>query len=76
RDGRWQDAVAIGEQELRRAYLYGFAKGEIDEIKANILSALSNAAAQKDGQRNGAIAEGLISNSLENAVPTSPDFDL
>lgn len=76
RDGRWQDALAIGEQELRRAYQYGFTASEIAEIKANILSALSNAAAQKNGRKNSAVADGLMSQSLENAVATSPDFDL
>lgn len=76
KDGRWQDALANGEQELRRAYQYGFTATEIDEVKANILSAITNAAAQKDGRKNSAIAENLIAQSLENAVPTSPEFDL
>lgn len=76
RDGRWQDALGIGEQELRRAYQYGFTISEIDEIKANILAALTNAAAQKDGRKNSTIADSLMSQSLENAVATSPDFDL
>lgn len=76
KDGRWRDALAIGEKEMRRAYQFGFTASEIDEIKANILSALTNAAAQKDGRKNAAIADGLMAGSLENAVTTSPDFDL
>lgn len=76
RDGRWKDALALGEQEMRRAYQHGFTKSEIDEVKANFLAALTNAAAQQSGRKNAAIAESLIAQSFSNGVPTSPDFDL
>lgn len=76
RDGKWRDALAIGEQELRRAQQFGFTADEINEVKSNVLSGLTNAAAQKKGLRPGQIAEQLVTQSLENAVPTSPEFDL
>lgn len=76
RDGQWAKALAIGEQELRRAQKYGFTAGEIDEVKANYLAALTNAAAQAAGRKNASIADALMQQSLENAVPTAPTFDL
>jgi len=76
RDGRWREALAVGEQELRRAAQHGFTAGEIDEVKTGILSQLTNAVTQKQGRRPAQLAEALISHSLENAVATGPEFDL
>jgi len=76
REGKWREALAVGEQELRRANQYGFTSGEVDEVKANILSALTNAVTQRKGQSAARLAEGLVASSLENIVPTAPDFDL
>jgi len=76
RDGKWRDAIGLGEQELRRAQQFGFTASEVDEMKANVLSALTNAVAQKKGRRPAQIAESLVSQSLENEVPTAPEFDL
>ncbi len=76
RDGKWREGLAIGEQELRRAQQFGFTASEVDEMKANVLSALTNAVAQKKGRRPAQIAESLVTQSLENEVPTAPEFDL
>ncbi|MEQ1497309.1 MAG: insulinase family protein [Novosphingobium sp.] len=76
RDGNWSEALAIGEQEMRRANQHGFTASEVDEIKANYLSLLTNAVAQQAGRSNASIAEALAAQSFENAVFTSPDFDL
>ena len=76
RDGRWKEALALGEQEMRRAFQHGFTQSEIDEVKSNVLAALTNAAAQQSGRKNAVIAEKLVAQSFEDGVPTSPDFDL
>ncbi len=76
RDGRWKDALALGEQEMRRADQHGFTQSEIDEVKTNFLAALTNAAAQQSSRKNAAIAESLVAQSFGNGIPTSPDFDL
>ncbi len=76
RDGKWREALALGEQELRRATEYGFTGSEIEEVKANIQSALSTAITQRQGYSAAQLAEGLIAQSLENTVPTAPEFDL
>lgn len=76
RDGKWREALAIGEQELRRAHQFGFTAAEVAEMKANVLSALTAAVTQKKGRRPASIAENLVAQSLENAVPTASEFDL
>lgn len=76
KDGQWRDTLALAEQELRRADQYGFTASEIAEAKANIETALANAAAQASGRKSAAIAEGIVKDSLGNSIPTSPDFNL
>lgn len=76
KDGKWAETLAIAEQEVRRAAQFGFTDAEIAEAKANIATALDNAVKQAAGRPSAAIADGLINSSLENAVPTSPAFDL
>lgn len=76
KDGQWAETLALAERELRRADQFGFTAAEINEAKANIQTALANAVAQASGRNSAAIAEALIANSLQNAVPTSPAFDL
>ncbi|WP_379922893.1 M16 family metallopeptidase [Erythrobacter sp. R86502] len=76
KDGQWDEALALAENELRRADQFGFTAAEIAESKANIATALANAVAQADGRPNAAIAESLIVASLQNSVPTAPALDL
>ena len=76
KDGKWRETLALAEQELRRANEYGFTAAEIAEAKANIETALANAAAQAAGRNSAAIAEGLVDASLRDAVWTSPALDL
>ncbi|KPF63260.1 hypothetical protein IP79_10200 [Porphyrobacter sp. AAP60] len=76
KDGQWAETLALAERELRRAEQFGFTASEIAEAKANIQTALANAVAQASGRNSAEIAEALIASSLQNAVPTSPAFDL
>jgi len=76
KDGMWAETLALAEQEVRRAAQYGFTDGEIAEAKANIATALENAVKQAAGRPSGGIADALVTSSLDNAVPTSPEFDL
>ncbi|QDM40748.1 insulinase family protein [Altererythrobacter sp. TH136] len=72
KEGQWQPALAIGEQELRRAIQFGFTEAEIAESRANIRTALENAVAQEAGRRSGAIADQIATASLSNSVYLSP----
>ena len=76
KDGQWAETLALAERELRRAEQFGFTASEIAEAKANIQTVLTNAVAQASGRKSAEIAEALIANSLQNAVPTSPAFNL
>lgn len=76
KDGQWRDTLSLAEQELRRAEQYGFSAAEIAEAKANIGTALQNAAAQAAGRPSASLADALVSASLSDAVATSPAADL
>lgn len=76
KDGQWAETLTLAEREVRRAAQFGFTAAEIAEAKANIATALSNAAAQAAGRQSAAIADTLITASLENAVPLAPALDL
>ena len=73
KDGEWRRALAVAEQELRRAYEHGFTEAEIAEAKANIATQLTNAVAQKAGKQSAAIAEELATASLYDRVPLAPE---
>ncbi len=76
KDGMWEPALAIGEQELRRAIDYGFTGPEISEAKANFRTAFENAVKQEAGRQSSAIADRLASASLSDSVYTSPAANL
>ena len=76
KDGQWRETLALAERELRRAAQFGFTAAEIAEIKANIATALENAVGQAAGRSSIGIAEALVSASLQNSVPTAPEFNL
>ena len=76
KDGQWQNALAVGEQELRRAIQFGFTGAEIAEAKANIRTALENAVAQEGGRPSGAIADAIATASLADSVYLSPAANL
>src|SRR5690606_19717248 len=40
KDGEWRRALAVAEQEMRRAYDHGFTEAEIAEAKATITTQL------------------------------------
>jgi len=76
KDGRWAEALALAERELRRAAQFGFTATEIAEAKANIATNVANAVAQAAGRSSADLAEQLVAASLDNEVPTSPAFNL
>jgi zinc protease len=72
KDGMWQHALELGEQQLRAAIQYGFTAAEIAEAKANIRTALENAVKQEAGRQSAAIADRLATASLSDSVFLSP----
>jgi len=73
---RWKEALAVGEQELRRALQYGFTKAEFEEAKATLLKAVRVHAEQKDTRKNAMLADSLVVSIAADRVYTDPNDDL
>ncbi len=63
---KWPAALSASEQELRRALTHGFSSTELTEAKANLLTELSNLAAQAPGRTSTQLAA-AISTSVSDA---------
>lgn len=72
KDGQWQPALGVGEQQLRQAIEFGFTAAEIAEAKANIRTALENAVKQEAGAPSAAIADQIAGASLSDSVYLGP----
>ncbi len=71
-DGKWDQSLALAEQEWRRAAEHGFTFSEIDEAKTNMASNFGIDADQADTIGNVDIATQIAISSLNNQVYTSP----
>ncbi len=72
----WDKALAVGEQEIRRAVQHGFTAAELSEAKANTLTAYDNAAKGAATRKSRELADLLVKRIAENQVFTSPADDL
>ena len=68
KDGAWKEALAMGEQELRRAQQHGFNQSELDLSKAEMLGGLQTSAAQADARTHQSLANSIL------GVVGKPDF--
>ena len=78
-EGKWREAVAVLEQELRRAILHGFTPAELEEVKANTLNAYEEAvkrAPTRKSDGRGGLASQLASTINANLVFSTPADDL
>jgi len=73
---QWPAALAVGEQELRRALQHGFQPGELKEIVANYLNDLEQAVKTASTRRSPALADEIAHSLLERDVFTTPADDL
>ncbi len=72
----WRAALALGEQELRRALEYGFTQSELNEQIANTRTALENAVAQAPTRPSSGLAAALASSLESEQVFSSPASSL
>ncbi len=72
----WSEALAAGEQELRRALTHGFQPGELAEVRAAFINALEQAVRTAATRRSPALADDLANDLLRNRVSTDPQADL
>lgn len=70
--GQWAAALAVGEQELRRALEHGFQPGELKEIVANFANGLDQAVKTAATRRSPALADTLANSLVDREVFTHP----
>ena len=69
---QWRPALAVAEQELRRALEHGFQPAELREATANMATVLDNAVQQAPTRRSQALAAGLANTILHKNVFEHP----
>ena len=74
--GQWPAAMAVGEQELRRALRYGYTEDELKEAVANFRNDLKQAAAGSATRRSSDLADELVETLAARLVFTAPAQDL
>ncbi|MFO1448549.1 MAG: insulinase family protein [Opitutaceae bacterium] len=73
---QWSAALAVGEQELRRALQHGFQPNELAEVRANYLNSLEQAVKTISTRRSPDLADELTQDLLNDKVSTDPRADL
>ncbi|HEU5284628.1 MAG TPA: insulinase family protein [Burkholderiales bacterium] len=76
RPEQWRAALAVGEQELRRALTHGFTVGELDEQRRSLLSDFEERARAAATRESPELADELVDILSEGRVFTSPAQDL
>lgn len=65
---RWEEGLALVEQELRRALEHGFTQAELDEQLTNLRTALETAVEQADTRASSSLSDALWSSWRFNQV--------
>jgi zinc protease len=74
KDGAWTEALAIAEQELRKALQHGFTQQELDLQRTDSLGRLKAAAAQAEARTSSALANAILSTVGTPDFVTTPAF--
>jgi zinc protease len=72
---QWRDALAVADQELRRALEHGFQSAELAEARANFLNDLDQAVLTASTRRSDDLAGELVSTLVNDQVFTTPLAD-
>ena len=72
KEGEWERALAVGEQEWRRAVRHGFTQAELAEQLANFETRYRDAARQQDTRRNRSLAGGILSTARREKIFIEP----
>ncbi len=76
KDGNWQAAVPVLEQELRRAVEYGFSEGEVAEIVAGLINRYEQKVKRAATRKTASIASALAKHVHGDFVYSTPEDDL
>jgi len=68
---KWREALAAGEQELRRALQHGFQSAELEEVRANLQRSLREAVEREATQTSASLVGTILGAAEERSVPTS-----
>jgi zinc protease len=73
---QWAEALAVADQEIRRALTHGFSASELREITANYLNSLEQSVKSATTRRSADLASELLSSINDHDVFTTPAADL
>lgn len=73
KEGAWQEALALVEQEMRRAEQFGFTQAEVDEQLAIRRTALKTAVAGVTTRRSDTLADALVEAADGDFVVVRPE---
>ncbi|MCC6415362.1 MAG: insulinase family protein, partial [Opitutaceae bacterium] len=73
--GQWTEALAVGEQELRRALEHGFHAAELREVVAGFVNGLEQAVKRAPTRRSSGLANEIAGGIVEQVVFTHPEAD-
>jgi len=76
RPDQWSAALAVAEQELRRALEFGFQPGELAEAVADMRNACEQAVRTASTRRSPHLADQITGDIIDRSVPTHPSADL
>jgi zinc protease len=76
RPDQWPAALALAEQELRRALEHGFQPAELGEAVAEMRNSLEQAVRTAASRHSSELADALTDDLLDRSVPTHPSADL
>jgi len=75
KDGNWQSAIPVLEQELRRAVQHGFTESEITEITAGMLNSYEQSVLRAATRKTAEIASSLTKHIHGDFVYSTPEGD-
>lgn len=76
RPEQWRAALAVGEQELRRALTHGFTASELDEQRKTILAEFDERARAASTRESPELADELVQSLIEGHAFTNPAQDV
>lgn len=71
----WKEALAVGEQELRRALQHGFRKAELEEVRKDALHDLDEAVSRESTRSSESYAGEILAACEDPIVPTNAATD-
>ncbi len=73
---KWEGALAVAEQEIRRALEHGFTEAEFEEVKANIRNVYEQDLRSAASRKSRGLADELVDSISSGYVFSSPAQDM